>query len=144
MLPDATELVKLLKRTALDAVLAAKPSNIMFGKVTSVSPLKINVEQKMELGAAQLVLSRNVTDFKTKISMLQSDGWETVEHTHNHVIHDTFTGNGTSETHTHKHKINKEKLIITIHNSLVVGDQVILVRQAGGQKFVVLDRIGTS
>ena len=80
LLPDATELVKLLKRTALDAVLAAKPSNIMFGKVTSVSPLKINVEQKMELGAAQLVLSRNVTDFKTKISMLQSDGWETVEH----------------------------------------------------------------
>ena len=71
-MPDATELVKLLKRTALDAVLAAKPSNIMFGKVTSVSPLKINVEQKMELGAAQLVLSRNVTDFKTKISMLQS------------------------------------------------------------------------
>lgn len=143
-MPDATELVKLVKRTALDAVLAEKPSNIMFGKVISASPLKINVEQKMELGAAQLILSRNVTDFKTKISMLQSDGWETTEHTHNHVIHDTFTGDGTSESHTHKHKINKEKLNITIHNSLVVGDQVILVRQAGGQKFIVLDRIGTS
>lgn len=121
-MPDATELVKLLKKTALDAVLASKPCNVMYGKVTSASPLKINVEQKMELGAAQLVLTRNVTDFKTKISMLQSDGWETADH---------------------EHEINKEKLIITIHNGLAVGDQVVLVRQMGGQKFVILDRIGT-
>lgn len=142
-MPDATELVKVLKKAALDAVKASKPSNVMFGKVISISPLKINVEQKMILTAAQLVLSRNVTDYKTKITMLDSDGWETENHTHTHTIQDTYTGGGSAEKHTHKHKINKEKKVITIHNGLVVGDQVILIRQAGGQKFIVLDRIGT-
>lgn len=142
-MPDATELVKALKQAALDAVEATKPANIMFGKVISVSPLKINVEQKMVLGKAQLVLARNVTDFKTKISMMAADGWMTENHTHNHTIHDTYTNGGSSENHTHKHNINKEKLTITVHNGLVVGDLVILVRQSGGQKFVVLDRVGT-
>lgn len=31
---------------------------------------------------------------------------------------------------------------ITIHNSLAVGDEVILMRQQGGQKFIVLDKVG--
>lgn len=121
MLPDATELVKLLKRTALDAVAASKPSDMMFGKVISESPLKINVEQKMVLTAKQLVLSRNVTNYRTKISMYSADGWITDQ------------GQG----------INRSECYITIYNGLVVGDKVILIRQQGGQKFVVLDRVGT-
>lgn len=142
-MPDATELVKTMKKAALDAVEATKPANVMFGKVTSVSPLQINVEQKMVLGKAQLVLTRNVTDFTTKISMKSADGWATESHTHTHTIHDTYTDGGTAENSTHRHNINKEKLTITVHNGLVVGDEVILARQQGGQKFVVLDRIGT-
>ena len=34
-----------------------------------------------------------------------------------------------------------EKKII-IHNGLAVGDEVILIRQQEGQKFIVVDRIG--
>ena len=121
LLPDATELVKLLKKTALDAVAASKPSNVMFGRVISELPLKINVEQKMVLTAKQLVLSRNVTNYRNKISMHSVDGWIT----------------------DHGQGINRSECYITIHNGLVVGDKVILIRQQGGQKFVVLDRIGT-
>ena len=51
----------------MDAVEANKPVNLCFGIVTSTSPLKINVEQKMELGEAQLLLSRNVTDYTMKL-----------------------------------------------------------------------------
>ena len=43
----------------------------------------------------------------------------------------------------HGQGINRSECYITIHNGLVVGDKVILIRQQGGQKFVVLDRIGT-
>lgn len=68
MLPDANELVDTLKRAAVEAVEAGKPVNVYFGEVVSASPLKINVEQKMILGEKQLILSRNVTDFKTKIT----------------------------------------------------------------------------
>ena len=56
MLPNANELVETLKRAALEAMKASKPVNIVFGEVVNTSPLQINVEQKMILGAKQLVL----------------------------------------------------------------------------------------
>ena len=34
------------------------------------------------------------------------------------------------------------KIQVTVHNGLVVGDEVILLRQQGGQKYIVVDRIG--
>ena len=68
MLLDANDLLMAIKKASVEAVDATKPTALVFGKVTSSSPLKINVEQKMTLTAAQLVLTRNVTDYKTKIS----------------------------------------------------------------------------
>ena len=102
-MPDANELVETLKRAAVEAMEATKPVNVYFGEVISSSPLKINVEQKMILSEKQLILSRNVTNFKTKLS----------------------SGD------------------ITVYNGLVAGDEVIILRQQEGQKFIVLDRIGT-
>lgn len=119
-MPDANELVALLKKAALDAVEASKPVNVYFGEVLSASPLKINVEQKMILGEKQLILSRNVTDFTTMVTV----DWLTE-----------------SSLSTHTHKITGKKKI-TVHNGLVVGDEVILIRQQEGQKFIVWDRIG--
>ena len=41
---------------------------------------------------------------------------------------------------SHRHAIGK--IEITVHNGLVVGDEVILIRQQDGQKYVVVDKIG--
>lgn len=129
---DSTELVRLMKQAALDAVSAAKPVEVCFGKVTSASPLKILVEQKMTLGAAQLVLSRHVTEYATKIS--------------GGNIQDFYYVGEEPDITTlpvappHVHAVGK--IQITIHNGLVVGDEVILIRQQGGQKYIVWDRIG--
>ena len=145
MLPDANELVALLKKAALDAVEASKPVNVYFGEVLSASPLKINVEQKMILGEKQLILSRNVTDFTTMVTV----DWltESSLSTHTHTVQGS-DGNGDSIDLTtgaknlaHTHKITGKKKII-VHNGLVVGDEVILIRQQEGQKFIVWDRIG--
>lgn len=118
---DANELVQLMKKAAVDAIEAAKPVNVYFGEVRSVSPLTINVEQKMVLGKEQLILTRNVTDFETMVTM----NWESEE--------------AGREPHTHMIAGQKQ---ITIHNALEVAEEVILIRQQGGQKFIVLDRIG--
>ena len=130
MLADAVELMKTVKRAALDAVNASKPVEICFGKVTSASPLKILVEQKMTLGKEQLILTRNVTDFKTSI-------------TGGNIQNYYYTGSNLSGSapvsQSHVHAMGK--LQITVHNGLVVGDEVILLRQQGGQKYVVVDRI---
>lgn len=131
MLADMVELMKTIKKAAVDAVNASKPVEICFGKVTSVSPLKILVEQKMTLGKEQLVLTRNVTDYKTYI-------------TGGNVQDYYYTGSNLSGSApvspSHVHAIGKVQ--ITVHNGLVVGDEVILLRQQGGQKYIVVDKIG--
>ena len=130
---DANELVETLKRAAVEAMEAKKPVNVYFGEVVSAAPLKINVEQKMVLGEKQLILSRNVTNFKTSIS---------AGNIKNYYYTGSTTDSGTAPVSpSHVHAVGK--IEITVHNGLVVGDEVILIRQQEGQKFIVLDRIGT-
>ena len=102
--------------------------SVCFGKVVSEAPLKINVEQKMELGEQQLILARNVTEYATTISV----NWETEN-----------SGGDTGETADgqHRHHIMGQKQAI-IHNALKTGDEVIIIRQQEGQKYIVVDRIG--
>ena len=133
MLADANELVETLKRAAVEAMEAKKPVNVYFGEVVSAAPLKINVEQKMMLGEKQLILSRNVTNFKTSIS---------AGNIKNYYYTGSTEDSGTAPVSpSHVHAVGK--IEVTVHNGLVVGDEVILIRQQGGQKFIVLDRIGT-
>lgn len=131
-MPDAVELLKTIKRAALDAVDASKPVQICFGKVTSTSPLKILVEQKLPLGEGQLILCRNVTDHKTYITGGNIQNFYYVGTPPN------VSTLPVSPSHVHA----MGKIQVTVHNGLVVGDEVILLRQQGGQKYIVVDRIG--
>lgn len=99
MLFNADNFLKMMKKSAMDAFIASKPTDIAFGKVISAKPLKIQIDQKLILTSTMLVLTRNVTDYKDEKEFL-------------------------------------------IHNALKNGDQVLLIRQSGGQKYIVLDRIG--
>jgi len=130
-LPDAKGIVKKVHQAAVEAVESTKPVNVYFGEVVSVSPLKINVEQKMVLGEKQLILTRNVTDFKTKI-------------TAGNIKNYYYTGDVNSGTAPvsplHVHAVGT--IDVTVHNGLAVGDGVILIRQQEGQRFIVVDRIG--
>ena len=146
---DAAEFVKIIKKAAAEAVSAEKPVYICFGKVTEVSPLKILVEQKMTLGAAQLILSQHLTDYECEMTVEDCTEDHTAAHSHKlelllegDDIKDGVELKGTArETElTHCHRITGRKSFI-VHNGLAVGDEVILLRQQGGQKFLVWDRI---
>ena len=115
-MPDYTGLAKVIKQAAQDAADASKPAGVCFGKVISTCPLQIHVDQKLNLGPAQLVLTRNATEL-------------------------TQGGQGEGAYDSHKHRITGIKLV-TIHNGLAVGDQVILLQQQGGHKYIVLDKLG--
>lgn len=135
-MPDYSALVKVIKQAGVEATGASGPVNICFGKVMSIEPLQVLVDQKMTLGAAQLVLTRNVTDYEVEVTV----EWETEEEisTHTHAV-----GDIESDVNQQKHKhdiINKKKMVI--HNSLVEGDELVLIRQQGGQKYIVIDRVG--
>ena len=103
---SADDLLKLVKKAAVDAVNASKPVNIVFGKVISTSPLKIKIDQKLIVSSAQLVLTRNVTNYSLPVTL------------------DGYSRN------------------MTVSNALKTGENVIMVQVLGGQKYIVIDRIG--
>lgn len=111
-------MVELIKMAALGAVNESKPTSIVFGTVVSDTPLKINIEQRLTLNAAQLILTSNVKDYELDM---------TVEH---------FTQESNGHTHAYT---GKKKFMV--HNGLAVGEQVILLQMQGGQKYIVLDKV---
>ena len=50
-------LIPLLKRIALEAVEASKPTVVLFGTVSSISPLSIYLEQKRTITKSFLVIT---------------------------------------------------------------------------------------
>lgn len=81
-----TKLTALIKKIAIDALNASKPTTVCFGNVTSTDPLSVRINQLIELSSATLIPTSAVAD------------------------------------------------------KLSVGDEVILIRQQGGQKYIVLDK----
>lgn len=118
-------LANAIKKAGVGAVNATMPVNLIFGTVTSDSPLEITTEQKLKLSKEFLVLTRNVTDYELEVSIdMNSES--------------ASGGSGYAEFASHTHKLKGKK--IKVHNKLKVGDKVILARMQGGQDFVVLDR----
>ena len=110
-------IIPIIKRAALDAVNSSQPVNILFGKVTSVSPIKIQVNPKLILGKGNLVIAGNLSKRSVNVSV---------------------NGN-TGSADGHGHSVNIP-ITVTFDNSLKVGDSVILVRMQGGNKYLVLDK----
>lgn len=124
---DFKSLIPTIKRIAVEAVNATKPTSIVYGRVISTSPLRINIEQKMTLSKAQLVLTRNVTDFDIEMTVEHETGYRS-------------GGSGESSFASHNHGYSGKKTF-TVHNGLVTGDEVLMVQMQGGQKYIVLDRV---
>jgi len=115
-----TDIAALIKRAAAEAVESEKPAAVMFGVVERAEPIAINVEQKMTLTEAQLVFMRDVTDHGVSMT----------------VSHSTETGGDPAHSHAYTGKKS-----FLVHGGLQVGDKVVLLREQGGQRFVVLGRI---
>lgn len=104
------EAVKLL---AYDVLQQENLTDICFGTVTQTQPLKIMLEQKLELTESFLVLSQNVTKHYQSYFMRRKDS---------------------NENWTHYEMIMEKQL--------KKGERVILIKMTGGQRYVVIDRVG--
>lgn len=118
---DTNDLLGAIKKAAVDAVDTSKPVTVHFGKVISTNPMRINVEQKLTLEKEQLIFTKNVS-----------------KSSFNGFLH-AETSTAGSDLHSH---IINAPVSIGLQNQLVVGDTVLLLRIQGGQKYVVMDRIG--
>lgn len=131
LLPNpAAKSVENIKRAAMEAVKASMPSGVYFGTVISASPLKISVEQKMTLTEKQLVLTTLVQDFSVNMTV-------------NHTTENRSGGSGDASFASHNHEYKGTKEFI-INNALQTGEKVVLIREQGGQKYLVIDRLGSA
>lgn len=118
----------ILKQMATEAVDAASPVAVVFGIVTSESPLSIKVDAKLQLGEKQLILTRNVTDF------------ENDQTAHGHLTENRGGGGGHASFESHNHVYTGRKHW-TVHHKLITGDKVLMIREQGGQRYVIIDRV---
>ena len=116
--------IKMISKASSDQ---SKPTDIRYGTVVSTSPLKVQISAELTLPQSVLVVPRSLTDYTVSVSV----NWNTTSES---------GGAGDSAFASHNHGINGTKSI-TIHNGLKVGDKVLLLRQQGGQSYIILDKI---
>lgn len=112
-------LVELIKQIAAETNSAGQPTDIVYGTVVTASPISIMIDQKTTLTSDFIVLTKSVTKHQVDMSFSCS----------------------TENEDGHAHEINFASKV-TINNALKAGDKVIMIKQAGGQSYIVLDKIG--
>lgn len=121
------ELLQILRELVVQTISAGKPADYILGVVESVSPLTIRVDQREIITEEFLILTDLVRDYQVDITV-------------SHTTENRGGGGGYAEFASHSHDYTGRKKII-VHNSLAVGESVVLIRQAGGQEYIVLSRI---
>lgn len=152
LVSDYSELVKLIKKAAVEAVEAGSPAALTFGTVVSTNPLKVKIDQKMTLGKVQLMIPQHLTDYSVDVDVNWTTESQSISAstTINEVIlkdkddkeQFRFTPHASTNLNpsSHSHTINGKKRI-TFHNSLKTGDSVALMREQGGQRYFIIDKV---
>ena len=144
----ATGLIEIMKIAAMDAIENSKPSDLKFGTVISINPLKVMVNNNFILPESLLVVPEHLTDY----SMLTNVGNDTNSTDATSSVNMFVTGETLMITTTNNVAVvddddvsepvdNVDERTLTVYNSLNVGDNVVLLRNQGGTSYLILDRI---
>ena len=128
----STGLIEIIKRSAIEAIESRKPCDLRYGTVISTSPLKVRVTPQFVIPQSMLIVPQYLTDYEIEATIKPEYNWTTK---------DQSGGENAAEFASHNHDIYFEKKKIKMHGALKVGDKVVMVRQAGGQNFLILDRL---
>lgn len=115
---------------------ASESTDLIFGVVTSIAPLKVKVDNRFEVGAEFLILSALVKETIIKIPKRDVN-------THTHTIPASNTGQAGEGPHSHSipaHITNAAMPDILLWRGLIVGDNVRMLRVNSGQMFYILER----
>lgn len=125
-LRSMTDFLENIQGIVLGILNAQKLSTVVYGTVESISPLKVQVDQKLLLEQDQLKLTRAVMDYE-------------VEMTVDHVTENRTGGSGEAAFASHNHDYKGRKKFL-VHNGLVIGDKVTMIRAHGGQQYLIIDK----
>lgn len=151
------ELSEIIKRMALEAMDGTKPARAVMGQVVKANPLKVKISDKLTLTEDNLVVPESLTDHYIYIDIEKDERKTSYDikikddskKTKDELTGITVTGEGVSYNdpkHFHEmpelefDEIKVTKAKIKVYNALKKGDNVILLRDQGGQKFYIIDR----
>lgn len=120
-------LAEVMKQLAGQAEDAGRPSDYILGTVEASDPLAIRVSQKDLITAEYLITTDAVRDYDVDIEV-------------NHVTENRAGGGGYAEYASHNHDYKGRKRI-RVYNGLKPGEIVAMIRQRGGQQYLVVSRI---
>lgn len=118
-----SEFIGLIKKAAMDAYEQASPMGTAIGLVENTNPLSIRISDKIALDTERLILTKNVKNHLITAEV-------------NHYTGYTDCGDG---SHSHSYSGTKKYFV---KNGLQKGDSVLLIRCEGGQRYIVLERLG--
>lgn len=118
------KLLEVMKKAARQVNPQENQSDILYGQVMSLLPLKVKVDNRFELSENSLTLSPFCYD---RVLTFNED------EPHDHIV-ETSNGRYTSSRYPGK------QISITLWQGLRVGDIVRLLRYEKGQKFYILEK----
>ena len=62
-------ILPIVKRAALDAINNSNPTDLRYGTVVSVNPLKVKITSQLTLPASLLVVPEHLTDYEVNVTM---------------------------------------------------------------------------
>ena len=124
----STEIMRIVKKAALDAYNASCPVNVLFGTVETEKQLSIRVNQKMLLTEEFLVVDENLTDYTVQMEV-------------NHQTEKMSGGakDPSFQSHIHQYKGVKPFKVL---NALKKDEKVWMLAVQGGHKYLVVNRLG--
>lgn len=127
----ATGFIDIMKRAAIDAVENGKPCDLRLGTVVTDSPVNVQLSNQDILEEDELIIPEYLTDYEVEITTA-GYGW---------ITDKREGGSGDPSYEAHDHDINQQKKTVKVHGALKTGDQVVLIRESGGQNFYVAGRL---
>lgn len=124
-------LVDIMKRASQDVMDNNQLCDLRFGKVISVTPLKVQVTNLFTIPESLLIVPQHLTDYELKVTTAGYD-WKTDNES---------GGSGEDSFESHNHTIRQSEKTLKVHGALKVGDKVALLRKQGGQSYFILDRL---
>lgn len=120
-------------------------TDLLFGEVTSVSPLKIRVDNRFEVDEKFLILSALVKEMIINIPAIDASYRDDKQHSHVIPATVTLTIDSNDEPVGHDHKISAWNTQLSLPSirlwrGLRVGDKVRLLRVNNGQMFYIIER----
>lgn len=142
-----------IKRISKQTAEAGSPTAWFFGLVTATEPLTIRVDNRFDIGEAQLVVMRQFRagEYQTHTHTINAHSHTIDPHTHKVPAHATQTAgdgphsHGVDPVETGQTPLTSNDTPLTsnpeVYFGLAVGDKVVLLRNAGGQQFLILGRV---